>query len=248
MDSFIVVTSLVDEFVSRFLAGVLSDGSLSVLRILRVFRCIRALRALIFLRNNLTLRMVVSTFLNSMSPISITLTLEFVLVMIIANLGQSLFSGQLWSCSDIWVESEEKCLGIGSSGLERRWSRNTLHFDWIGNAFLSVFAMATNEGWASLMNAAADSGHASGAIVQDSNALAPGYFALGILGANLIVLNMFRGVFITVFMRCARQIDLSEAALRPPRKPWRVDLPKIWDWPAAQQSMLFWTSELMGCP
>ena len=219
-----------------------------MLRILRVFRCIRALRSLRFLSSNMTVRIVLSTLLNSASPISITTMLAFTVICIIANLGQSLFSGALWRCSDVWVETEALCVGVGSQGVERSWNRNAMHFDWIGHALLSVFAVATNEGWVSLMHVAMDSGDASAAVVQDVNATAAAYFAIGVLLANLICLNMFRGVFIDVFTRSANIIERGYAAMHPPRKPHRDQLPHIWDLPIAQESLLNWSARLMGCP
>lgn len=200
-----------------------------MLRILRVFRCIRALRALRVLRENITVRIVMSTLINAASPIGITMLLAFVLIAIISNLGQSLFSGVLWRCSEVWIPSEEACVGVGADGLDRRWSRSFMHFDWIGHALVSVFAIATNEGWALQMRVAMDQSGEDRAVVQDSRPLAGAYFAGSVLLANLICLNMFRGVFIDVFSRCATVIDRELEALHPPQKPRREDLPTLWD-------------------
>ena len=249
MDAFLVFTSAVDEILTSVARGAVNPGTLQMMRILRVFRCLRALRALRFLRENVTLRMVFSTLGNAAAPISITMVLALLLVAIIANLGQSLFSGELWRCSDVWVESEQACSGLDGSGTVRRWQRNALHFDWIGHALVSVFVVSTNEGWSSLMHVATDSGDAAGrAVVQDSNSYAAAYFAIGVLLGNLICLNMFKGVFVDVFARSAAIIDAAESAAHPPKKPTREELPEVRDVPNEQESMLLWSSRMLGCP
>ncbi len=167
---------------------------------------------------------------------------------IIANLGQSLFSGSLWRCSDVWIESEAACVGLGSNGLERLWTRNAMHFDWVGHALISTFAVSTNEGWSDLMFVARDSGDSSRAVVQDVNPASPAYFTLAVLLANFICLNMFRGVFIQVFSRCASIVESQDTRLNPPRKPRRDELPIIWNKPVEQESVLHFSSRLMGCP
>ena len=174
--------------------------------------------------------------------------LAFVLIAIIANLGQSLFSGSLWRCSDVWIESQAACVGLGSNGLERLWARNALHFDWVGHALISTFAVSTNEGWSDLMYVARDSGDSSRAVVQDVNPASPAYFTLVVLLANFICINMFRGVFINVFTRCASIVESQDARLNPSRKPTRDELPIIWNKPVEQESVLLFSSRLMGCP
>ena len=86
---------LVDEILTSVAKGAVDPGTLQMMRILRVFRCLRALRALRFLRNNVTLRIVMSTLVNAAAPTGVSLCLAGLLVAIVSNLGQSLFSPEL---------------------------------------------------------------------------------------------------------------------------------------------------------
>jgi hypothetical protein len=88
------------------------------------------------------------------------------------------------------------------------------------------------------MRMAMDQGDPDRAVVTDSRPIAGAYFAASVLLGNLICLNMFRGVFIDVFSRCATIIDRELEAKNPPRKPTRDQLPRIWEKPIKQESML----------
>ena len=80
------------------------------------------------------------------------------LLFIFAVIGVQLFKGKFWMCSDRTQLEEETCQGeyfvykdgvIGGQTVveERHWTRNEFNYDNVIRAMLTLFVVATFEGW-----------------------------------------------------------------------------------------------------
>lgn len=80
-----------------------------------------------------------------------------VLWLLFAILGQQLFSGGLYGCSDPAVDTLAACTGQWVGG-ERVWQlQYDFSFDDVASAFLTLFEVASLEGWLNVMSATVDS-------------------------------------------------------------------------------------------
>jgi hypothetical protein len=98
---------LVDSFAS---------GGVSFLRVIRVGRTLRPLRVI---RGNPSMRVVVSSLINSFTDVVNVYILAQFVTLLFAILGVSLFSGQLYRCNIPSITTRDDCVGefVLSSGL-----------------------------------------------------------------------------------------------------------------------------------
>ncbi len=119
--------------------------------------------------------------------------------------------------------------GAGGGGRGRGRGRGgQLAFDWVGGAFLSVLSMATPDSWEALLNDGLDAAGPYKGPVRGRNGGAAAFFVLGVFGAYLIMINMFKAVFIELFQYNSARIEAEDRAKQVPRKPARDNLPDVW--------------------
>jgi hypothetical protein len=137
MDFFIVMASIFDMSLSGF--------NLEVLKILRMLRVLRPLR---FLTHNVGLKLIVNALIGSLSGIANVLIVVAVVYLIFAIMGVNFYAGKFFYCSlDTYVlHTREACEYAG--GDWEFWDHN---FDNVGRGWLTMFIVASLEGWPDIM-------------------------------------------------------------------------------------------------
>lgn len=160
IDGFVVLVSLASAF-----AG---NSNLTGLKGLRAVRCLRPLR---MLRRFSGLRAVVNCLLQCIPHVARVFGVLMVVVGIFAILGLQLFCGKFHSCMDpsayplspiasqifypvneVIVPDLFSCMDYGGV-----WDTPRGHFDNFFEAFVSMFTLATRDGWVTVMDQAVDS-------------------------------------------------------------------------------------------
>ena len=126
-----------------------------MVKILRVLRVLRPLRAINRAKG---LKHVVQCVIVAVKTIGNIVLVTLLLQFMFAVIGVQLFKGKFWMCSDRTMLDEETCQGeffvykegsmSGATVVEHRhWSRNEFNYDNVLKAMLTLFVVATFEGW-----------------------------------------------------------------------------------------------------
>lgn len=152
LDLLVVCVSLLSIFSDS------STSDISVLKILRVLRVLRPLRAINRAKG---LKHVVQCVFVAIGTIQNIILITMLLIFMFACIGVQLFKGRLYACSDISKTTEAECKGeyvefedntFNKPVLrERSWQNNDFNYDTVHGAMLSLFVVATFEGWPSLL-------------------------------------------------------------------------------------------------
>ena len=120
-----------------------------MLRVLRPLRAINRAKGL---------KHVVQCVIVAVKTIGNIVLVTVLLLFMFAVIGVQLFKGKFWMCSDRAKLDEENCQGEffvykdgvmeGATAVEQRlWTRNEFHYDNVLRAMLTLFVVATFEGW-----------------------------------------------------------------------------------------------------
>ncbi|KAL4477710.1 hypothetical protein ABPG74_002860 [Tetrahymena malaccensis] len=139
LDFFVVVTSILDIS--------LQNGNFASLKILRLLRTLRPLRVL---HHNKSMKLIVTTLLESIVGILNMLLVIFLVWLMFAILGVSLMGGKLQYCNfpnnginyNVYLYNPSQCQKVGGS-----WQTYDLNFDNVPAALLNLFVISTFEGW-----------------------------------------------------------------------------------------------------
>ncbi|KAI9176083.1 calcium channel protein [Blastocladiella emersonii ATCC 22665] len=141
--------------------------------------------------------------------------------------GMFLFSGRLMRCNDASVASRAACVGMYANDVgvwvPRVWGNVKSSFNWdsLGNALLTLFVMASKEGWTALMNqtqAIVGPGLQPVASPADAPRGSWWHAAYGVsfmLIGSVYTLNVFIGVVVRSFDE-----STGMAYLTNPQKAW----------------------------
>ncbi|UJR26618.1 hypothetical protein I4U23_007937 [Adineta vaga] len=190
---------------------VIKDRAMSVVKILRVLRVLRPLRAINRAKG---LKHVVQCVVVAIKTIGNIMLVTFLLQFMFACMGVQLFKGTFHSCNDKSMLSEAKCRGyylkIDTNNhkilkLQRVWTNSKFHFDNVPQALLTLFTVATFEGWPGLLHTAIDSkGEGEGPVYNYRPFVAPFFIAFIIVIAFFMV-NIFVGFVIVTFQNEGEQ-------------------------------------------
>eukprot|EP01047_Picozoa_sp_COSAG01_P033914 COSAG01_NODE_2519_length_7522_cov_6.051192_1_plen_1559_part_10 len=224
-DALLLVIMYFDYFISSF--GT-SPG-----RALRSLRCLRPLR---MINANESMKLVMNLFVRSFPKIFHVIMLTLVFFLISAVLGINLFSGLMHRCSDGSVWGQPDCVGSIVTSCEiglRQWTLPVNNFDDVGSGFVTLYEVATLEGWVEVMHNTMDAADEVGRQPQrdaaPSNAL---FFVVFISFGSFFVMNLLVAVYIDSFnqsrgtgLMTAEQIGWVEIKRLMYRiKPRRVQL------------------------
>lgn len=185
MDFFIVVTSLIDASATNV--------NIPIIKILRLLRILRPLR---FISHNSDMKTVVVALLSSMGGIFNVGIVVVAVFLMFSILGTNLFAGKLQYCTEnkYMVRTKFECFK------ERgEWKTVPQNFDNVANGMITLFTVATLEGWPDLMYKYTDmTGVETGPKPADSPINA--YFWVGFvfIGA-FFFMNLFVGVLFMNF-------------------------------------------------
>ncbi|KAM8879115.1 voltage-dependent T-type calcium channel subunit alpha-1I isoform 2-T2 [Spinachia spinachia] len=214
LDGFLVFVSLIDIVVSM-------AGGAKILGVLRVLRLLRTLRPLRVISRAPGLKLVVETLITSLKPIGNIVLICCAFFIIFGILGVQLFKGKFFYCAGFDVKNitnKSDCLAASY-----RWVHHKYNFDNLGQALMSLFVLASKDGWVNIMY------HGLDAVGIDQQPLTNNspwmllYFISFLLIVSFFVLNMFVGVVVENFHKCRQHQEVEEARRREEKRQRRME-------------------------
>uniref|UniRef100_A0A8C4P0R6 Voltage-dependent T-type calcium channel subunit alpha n=1 Tax=Dicentrarchus labrax TaxID=13489 RepID=A0A8C4P0R6_DICLA len=207
LDGFLVFVSLIDIVVSM-------AGGAKILGVLRVLRLLRTLRPLRVISRAPGLKLVVETLITSLKPIGNIVLICCAFFIIFGILGVQLFKGKFFYCfgPDVKnITNKSDCLQANY-----KWVHHKYNFDNLGQALMSLFVLASKDGWVNIMY------HEKKTLGTTSiwlNLL----FSFPLASVFFFVLNMFVGVVVENFHKCRQHQEVEEAKRREEKRQRRME-------------------------
>ena len=137
LDFFIVVTSIIDMM--------LTNTDIPALKVLRMLRMIRPLRVI---SHNPQLKMIVAALFESVGSIVNVSFIVMIIWLMFAIYGMNTFMGMFFYCSEEPYKFNTKWVCESNGGT---WERFDSNFDDIGQSMMTLFIVASLEGWPDIM-------------------------------------------------------------------------------------------------
>ncbi|XP_055343397.1 voltage-dependent L-type calcium channel subunit alpha-1D-like [Paramacrobiotus metropolitanus] len=206
LDLLVVILSLVSY--------AFDDSEFSSIKTLRVFR---VFRPLIAVNRAEGLRRIIHCVTVALRSIWNVVLVIVVTMIMFAIMGVQIFKGRFYRCSDLSKHTEHECRGNfvpfvngypADDVVEREWIDNEFNFDNIFQAFLTLVAVVTTEGWPKFSSYAY--------VGVDSNAEGHGpifnyrpytalYFVTYLSVVGFFMMNIFIGFIIITFLQEGEQ-------------------------------------------
>ena len=137
LDFFIVATSMIDDMVP--------SSDIAALKILRMLRILRPLRVV---SHNVQLKMIVIALLDAGGSIFNVIIVVLVVWLMFAIFAVNQYKGTFFYCSieKYLYQDKYECIEKGGE-----WLRYDSNFDDIGQAIMTLFIVASLEGWPSII-------------------------------------------------------------------------------------------------
>ncbi|XP_056326058.1 voltage-dependent T-type calcium channel subunit alpha-1G [Danio aesculapii] len=216
LDGMLVMISVIDILVSM-----ISNSGTKILGMLRVLRLLRTLRPLRVISRAPGLKLVVETLMSSLKPIGNIVVICCAFFIIFGILGVQLFKGKFFVChgeDTRNITNKSDCLLANY-----KWVRHKYNFDNLGQALMSLFVLASKDGWVDIMYDGLDAVGVDQQPVMNYNPWMLLYFISFLLIVAFFVLNMFVGVVVENFHKCRRNQEEEEAKLREAKRQKRRD-------------------------
>ncbi|XP_071968470.1 voltage-dependent T-type calcium channel subunit alpha-1G isoform X7 [Engystomops pustulosus] len=216
LDGMLVLISVIDILVS-----LVSDSGTKILGMLRVLRLLRTLRPLRVISRAQGLKLVVETLMSSLKPIGNIVVICCAFFIIFGILGVQLFKGKFFYC----LGEDTKNITNKSDCLDARykWIRHKYNFDNLGQALMSLFVLASKDGWVDIMYDGLDAVGVDQQPVMNYNPWMLLYFISFLLIVAFFVLNMFVGVVVENFHKCRQHQEEEEAKRREEKRLRRME-------------------------
>ncbi|KAJ8251548.1 hypothetical protein GJAV_G00222530 [Gymnothorax javanicus] len=214
LDGFLVFVSLIDIVVSM-------AGGAKILGVLRVLRLLRTLRPLRVISRAPGLKLVVETLITSLKPIGNIVLICCAFFIIFGILGVQLFKGKFFYClgPDVRnITNKSDCLLAG-----HKWVHHKYNFDNLGQALMSLFVLASKDGWVNIMYHGLDAVGIDQQPIINNNPWMLLYFISFLLIVSFFVLNMFVGVVVENFHKCRQHQEVEEAKRREEKRQRRME-------------------------
>ncbi|XP_050304148.1 voltage-dependent calcium channel type A subunit alpha-1 isoform X3 [Anthonomus grandis grandis] len=153
MDAVVVVCALVSMVFDFMGGGGAAGANLSTIKSLRVLRVLRPLKTI---KRVPKLKAVFDCLVNSLKNVINILIVYILFQFIFAVIAVQLFNGKFFHCTDSSKITRSTCQGQffvyeDDSDVprveERVWLKQKFHYDDVGMAMLTLFAVQTGEGW-----------------------------------------------------------------------------------------------------
>ncbi|XP_075435942.1 voltage-dependent T-type calcium channel subunit alpha-1G isoform X3 [Ascaphus truei] len=216
LDGMLVLISVIDVLVSM-----VSDSGTKILGMLRVLRLLRTLRPLRVISRAQGLKLVVETLMSSLKPIGNIVVICCAFFIIFGILGVQLFKGKFFYC----LGEDTRNITNKSDCLEAKykWARHKYNFDNLGQALMSLFVLASKDGWVDIMYDGLDAVGVNQQPVMNHNPWMLLYFISFLLIVAFFVLNMFVGVVVENFHKCRQHQEEEEAKRREEKRLRRME-------------------------
>ncbi|XP_031205620.1 voltage-dependent T-type calcium channel subunit alpha-1I isoform X1 [Mastomys coucha] len=216
LDGFLVFVSIIDIVVS-----VASAGGAKILGVLRVLRLLRTLRPLRVISRAPGLKLVVETLISSLKPIGNIVLICCAFFIIFGILGVQLFKGKFYHC--LGVDTRNITNRSDCVAANYRWVHHKYNFDNLGQALMSLFVLASKDGWVNIMYNGLDAVAVDQQPVTNHNPWMLLYFISFLLIVSFFVLNMFVGVVVENFHKCRQHQEAEEARRREEKRLRRLE-------------------------
>uniref|UniRef100_A0A671K9D1 Voltage-dependent T-type calcium channel subunit alpha n=1 Tax=Sinocyclocheilus anshuiensis TaxID=1608454 RepID=A0A671K9D1_9TELE len=216
LDGMLVMISVIDILVSM-----ISNSGTKILGMLRVLRLLRTLRPLRVISRAPGLKLVVETLMSSLKPIGNIVVICCAFFIIFGILGVQLFKGKFFVCQGEDtrnITNKSDCLQANY-----KWLRHKYNFDNLGQALMSLFVLASKDGWVDIMYDGLDAVGVDQQPIMNYNPWMLLYFISFLLIVAFFVLNMFVGVVVENFHKCRRHQEAEEAKLREEKRLKRME-------------------------
>nr|XP_048673824.1 voltage-dependent T-type calcium channel subunit alpha-1G isoform X10 [Caretta caretta] len=216
LDGVLVLISVIDILVS-----VVSDSSTKILGMLRVLRLLRTLRPLRVISRAQGLKLVVETLMSSLKPIGNIVVICCAFFIIFGILGVQLFKGKFFVCQG--EDTRNITNKSDCAEASYKWVRHKYNFDNLGQALMSLFVLASKDGWVDIMYDGLDAVGVDQQPVMNYNPWMLLYFISFLLIVAFFVLNMFVGVVVENFHKCRQHQEEEEAKRREEKRLRRLE-------------------------
>ncbi|KAK7122565.1 hypothetical protein R3I94_019619 [Phoxinus phoxinus] len=216
LDGMLVMISVIDILVS-----LIFNSGTKILGMLRVLRLLRTLRPLRVISRAPGLKLVVETLMSSLKPIGNIVVICCAFFIIFGILGVQLFKGKFFVCMG---EDTRNITNKSDCNLAQyKWVRHKYNFDNLGQALMSLFVLASKDGWVDIMYDGLDAVGVDQQPIMNYNPWMLLYFISFLLIVAFFVLNMFVGVVVENFHKCRRHQEAEEAKLREEKRLKRME-------------------------
>nr|XP_058139954.1 voltage-dependent T-type calcium channel subunit alpha-1G isoform X12 [Dasypus novemcinctus] len=216
LDGLLVLISVVDILVS-----LVSDSGTKILGMLRVLRLLRTLRPLRVISRAQGLKLVVETLMSSLKPIGNIVVICCAFFIIFGILGVQLFKGKFFVCQG--EDTRNITNKSDCAEASYRWVRHKYNFDNLGQALMSLFVLASKDGWVDIMYDGLDAVGVDQQPIMNHNPWMLLYFISFLLIVAFFVLNMFVGVVVENFHKCRQHQEEEEARRREEKRLRRLE-------------------------
>uniref|UniRef100_A0A8W4F787 Voltage-dependent T-type calcium channel subunit alpha n=1 Tax=Sus scrofa TaxID=9823 RepID=A0A8W4F787_PIG len=213
LDGFLVFVSIIDIVVS-----LASAGGAKILGVLRVLVISRAPG----------LKLVVETLISSLKPIGNIVLICCAFFIIFGILGVQLFKGKFYHC--LGVDTRNITNRSDCVAANYRWVHHKYNFDNLGQALMSLFVLASKDGWVNIMYNGLDAVAVDQQPVPNHNPWMLLYFISFLLIVSFFVLNMFVGVVVENFHKCRQHQEAEEARRREEKRLRRLEKKRRSEW------------------
>ncbi|CAG7833557.1 unnamed protein product [Allacma fusca] len=236
LDFVIVTISLISwnyEIESRLSGSTRDRGSqLAALKALRTLRALRPLRAISRWQG---MKIVVNALMFAIPSIFNVLLVCLLFWLIFSIMGVQFFKGKFYKCVDNEsgnvlshevVKNKEECCNNTS---QWSWINTQPNFDNVFQGYLTLFQVATFEGWMEAMRAAVDSTDIDVQPRRDHSLHYYFFFVIFIVFGSFFTLNLFIGVIIDNFNRLKKKYEgnLLEVLLTPSQRHYYTAMKKL---------------------
>uniref|UniRef100_A0A8C2UEZ4 Voltage-dependent T-type calcium channel subunit alpha n=1 Tax=Coturnix japonica TaxID=93934 RepID=A0A8C2UEZ4_COTJA len=216
LDGVLVLISVIDILVSM-----VSDSGTKILGMLRVLRLLRTLRPLRVISRAPGLKLVVETLISSLKPIGNIVLICCAFFIIFGILGVQLFKGKFFICQG--EDTRNITNKSDCAEASYKWVRHKYNFDNLGQALMSLFVLASKDGWVDIMYDGLDAVGVDQQPVMNYNPWMLLYFISFLLIVSFFVLNMFVGVVVENFHKCRQHQEEEEAKRREEKRLRRLE-------------------------
>ncbi|CAC5406313.1 CACNA1D [Mytilus coruscus] len=209
--SFFNILDLIVVAVS-LISFIFQNQTISVVKILRVLRVLRPLRAINRAKG---LKHVVQCVIVAVKTIYNIMLVTFLLTFMFSVIGVQLFKGKFHSCTDESKERQSECHGkfvVFPDGTidnpkikDRVWTNNELNFDNVHLAMLTLFTVATFEGWPQLLYISIDSQEEDLGPKHNFRPIVAVFYFIYIIVIAFFMVNIFVGFVIVTFQNEGEQ-------------------------------------------
>eukprot|EP01060_Flectonema_neradi_P039515 TRINITY_DN8729_c1_g1_i1.p1 TRINITY_DN8729_c1_g1~~TRINITY_DN8729_c1_g1_i1.p1 ORF type:complete len:1398 (+),score=173.25 TRINITY_DN8729_c1_g1_i1:148-4341(+) len=204
-------------------------------RQLGIFRVFRTLRPLRFLNKSKGMKVVVSSLLRSIPAMVNVLVITMLLWGVCGIMGVQLFKGKFYSCTDqsygdvagdfyvvnstsFPLSHRENCLDAPDG--DYQWRTWPSHFNHVGAACLTLFEVASLEGWVTVMHLGVDAVSYEISPQLHNRPFMSLYFVIFIIIGSFFVINLFISVLLDTYYTEEEKTEGERVLLTDTQKKW----------------------------